>query len=63
MLLSRRRVGWKAHNSALWEDDRGVEISLMYTAPNMIRGMLKDAVQRKHECDMASSLGNFEHAR
>eukprot|EP00959_Pyramimonas_sp_CCMP1952_P277852 5807775-Pyramimonas_sp.AAC.1 len=61
--LSLRRAGWQALNFALWEDDRGVEISLMYTVPNMIRGMLRDAVQRKHECDMASSLDNFEHAR
>eukprot|EP00959_Pyramimonas_sp_CCMP1952_P202164 4227381-Pyramimonas_sp.AAC.1 len=63
MLLSLRRVGWKARNCALWGDDRGVEISLMYAAPNMIRGMLRDAAQRKHECAMARSLDNFEHAR
>eukprot|EP00959_Pyramimonas_sp_CCMP1952_P176423 3686828-Pyramimonas_sp.AAC.1 len=63
MLLSLRRVVWKACNFALWEDERGVEISPMYTAPNMSRGMLRDAVQRKHECDMACSLDKFEHTR
>ena len=60
MLLSFKRAQWQAKSFGLWIYDRGVEISLLYTAPQMWRGLLKDAVQRKHERDMASS---FEHER
>eukprot|EP00959_Pyramimonas_sp_CCMP1952_P467407 9491561-Pyramimonas_sp.AAC.1 len=53
MLLCLQRVNWEPKNYSVWIDDRGVEISSLYTSPSLIKLLLREAIQRQRERDMA----------
>eukprot|EP00959_Pyramimonas_sp_CCMP1952_P029073 609800-Pyramimonas_sp.AAC.1 len=53
MLMRLQRASWEPKNFTEWIDDRGVELSLLYTSPSIIKHLLREAVQRQHERDMA----------
>eukprot|EP00959_Pyramimonas_sp_CCMP1952_P145001 3035815-Pyramimonas_sp.AAC.1 len=57
MLPRLQRAKWEPENFPEWIDDRGIEISLLYTSPSLVKPLLREATQRQHERDMARSVG------
>eukprot|EP00959_Pyramimonas_sp_CCMP1952_P401352 8409709-Pyramimonas_sp.AAC.1 len=57
MLQCLKRVEWSPKHVTEWIDDRGVEISLLYTSPPLIKTLLYEALQRNHERDLAQVVG------
>ncbi len=52
-LLSLARIGWRFRDAFRLEDDRGVEITLTHTTPQLLRDLLVDGVRRAMERQMA----------
>eukprot|EP00959_Pyramimonas_sp_CCMP1952_P012633 266892-Pyramimonas_sp.AAC.1 len=61
MMLGLRRIGWEVKNVTEWVEDRGIEHSLLYTSPSLIKHLMCQAVQRPHERTMASLVGVPAH--
>jgi exonuclease III len=58
--LSMHRIGWTMQGPFVWKDDLGVSRSLLEHSPALWNILLKDAVHRYHERELATRLVDID---